>query len=87
MKRTATFFATLLAAALCTGASVAADELGGLEFDTVDADADGFITFLEIRAVAPRASREQFDDFDVNSDEQLDREEYSSWLDAFVGRE
>jgi len=89
MNRTATPLSILLAGAgaLALAASVSADELGGLEFATVDADGDGFITFAEIRAVAPRASREQFDDFDVDGDDQLDREEYDSWLDAFVGRD
>jgi Ca2+-binding EF-hand superfamily protein len=79
---------TLLAAAsMGLALTASADELGGLEFATVDADGDGFITFAEIRAVAPRASREQFDDFDADGDDQLDREEFASWRDAFVVRD
>ena len=63
------------------------DELGGLEFDTVDADGDGFVTFLEIQAVAPRASRAQFDNFDQDGDAALDRGEYEAWVEDFVGRD
>lgn len=88
MARIRTPLTSLLAAAgviLAAGAA-GADELGGLEFETVDADGDGFVTFMEITAVAPRASREQFDDFDVDGDAQLDREEYEAWVEDFVGR-
>lgn len=63
------------------------DELGGLEFDTVDANADGFVTFAEIQAIAPRASREQFDAFDADDDDRLDRADYEAWLNNFVGRD
>lgn len=72
--------------ALALTALAAADELGGLEFDTVDADGDGQITFAEIAAVAPRASRAAFDAFDTDDSGALDRPEYNAWLDEFVGR-
>ena len=80
--------ALVSAAGLILAAGTAgADELGGLEFETVDADGDGLVTFLEIQAVAPRASREQFDDFDTDGDAALDRTEYEAWLNDFVGRD
>jgi Ca2+-binding EF-hand superfamily protein len=71
-------------AGLCS--AYAADELGGLEFDTVDADANGEVSFVEIVAVAPNASQSVFDAFDADSSGGLDRSEYSAWLDSFVGR-
>lgn len=73
--------------AVILGAAAAADELGGLEFDTVDADGDGQITFVEILAVAPRASQDAFESFDVDDSGALDRPEYNAWLDDFVGRD
>ena len=79
--------AASLAGLLLAAGAAGADELGGLEFDTVDADGDGFVTFLEIQAVAPRASREQFEDFDIDGDARLDRTEYESWVEDFVGRD
>lgn len=83
---------TRLAAALALGAgacaaAMAADELGGLEFETVDADGDGQVVFLEIQAVAPRASRDAFTAFDTDGDEALDRAEYSAWVHDYVGRD
>mgnify|MGYP006297599541 CR=1 FL=1 len=86
-RTTLNLFLTAAAAALGLSAAAFADELGGLEFATVDADGDGFITYAEIAAVAPRASREQFQDFDTNDDARLDREEYEAWLNNFVGRD
>ena len=73
--------------ALVLGAASAADELGGLEFDTVDADGDGQVTFVEILAVAPRASQDAFEAFDIDDSGALDRPEYNAWLDDFVGRD
>jgi hypothetical protein len=89
MQRTrrSTYTLLVVAGAVALSAGVHADELGGLEFDTVDADADGFVTLAEIQAVAPRSSREQLDGFDANSDGRLDRDEYAAWLNNFVGRE
>lgn len=69
------------------GVTHSADELGGLEFDTVDADGDGQVVFSELVAVAPRASRETFDAFDSDGDEALDRTEYEAWVEDFTGRD
>lgn len=85
--RTLSATAAFIAGLVLTAGAAGADELGGLEFDTVDADGDGFITFMEIQAVAPRASREQFEDFDSDGDAQLDRIEYEAWVEDFVGRD
>lgn len=77
----------VIAGALLAGASAAgADELGGLEFDTVDANADGFVTLEEIQTVAPRAEEARFDVHDADDDGRLDRTEYEAWLTDFVGR-
>ncbi len=85
--RTFSTAAASLAGLILAAGAAGADELGGLEFDTVDANGDGFVTFLEIQAVAPRASREAFNDFDVDGDARLDRTEYEAWLEDFVGRD
>ena len=85
--RTLSTAAAFIAGLILTAGAAGADELGGLEFDTVDADGDGFVTFMEIQAVAPRASREQFEDFDSDGDAQLDRTEYEAWVQDFVGRD
>jgi len=66
---------------LAAGAPGAAAQ-GGLEFETVDADGDGRVTFAEVQAVAPDASRERIEDFDENGDDALDRDESRTvdWL-------
>ncbi|RED52091.1 hypothetical protein [Aestuariispira insulae] len=69
-----TFFAVSAAAMIASSAALA----GGLDFETTDQNADGFVSFKEIQAVAKDITAESFLEADGDKDGVLSTEEFSA---------
>lgn len=67
----------LAAAAIVAFASPA---FAQLDFDAVDVNADGVVTWEELQAAVPDATEEQFQAADLDGSGDLDREEFSALL-------
>ncbi len=52
------------------------------EFETLDADGSGALSYGEVRAVAPDLTAEQFVAVDIDGSGDLSRGEYDAWKSA-----
>ncbi|WP_196258743.1 EF-hand domain-containing protein [Pelagibacterium limicola] len=77
MKKTVITLAALL------GLSVAAPALAqSVDFDTIDANMDGVVSFEELQVALPAITQEDFDILDTDGDGVLSREEFAVLLEA-----
>ncbi len=74
---------TMTLAALC-GLAVAAPAFaqGAVDFDALDANMDGQITFEELQVALPAITEEDFATLDTDGNGALSREEFAVLLEA-----
>lgn len=77
MKKTALTLATLIGLSATGGALAQA-----LDFNVLDADADGFISIEELQVAIPDLAPETFASFDLDGDGVLSPEEFTALLPA-----